>query len=366
MDSENVPASAYGPKTFYSMHAMYRAGAVVATWWLGNPRTHVPREVQRISDGRLVARPAWVWRDGAWAEAPQQQGQAVLNADSLRVATFNVLHAAGYMDWLLHSPERIRYQLEVLLPALNADVICLNEVSTEYVRALKSSRWVQQNFQLSCVDEAYYTSHYRANVMLSRLPFVQLFHLDSNRGAHVGLFEPRAGVRFVVCAAHLRAEERWLRYRDLQLQHLQGLVQEQFGAQVPVLIVGDLNLHREEEDSSIRAPYVDVWAALRPGEPGFTWDWERNAMTQRFLPSDGRRMRLDRVLLNPGPKDSNGAAMRATRIAMFGDAPIGAGGCYSYLFPSDHFGLVTDLEVPGRPDAPGCSGARARSRSPQA
>lgn len=84
--------------------------------------------------------------------------------------------------------------------------------------------------------------------------------------------------------------------------------------------------------ASATVKWVDVWYALRPADPGYTYDKERNTnvRTKKNL-----RVRLDRILL------SNPDNIAPTSIRMVGTQPIKPG---SQLYPSDHFGLLAEFE----------------------
>jgi endonuclease/exonuclease/phosphatase family metal-dependent hydrolase len=94
----------------------------------------------------------------------------------------------------------------------------------------------------------------------------------------------------------------------------------------PALLAGDMN---EEPDGAaiqeaLGAGYVDLWALLRPGEPGLT------------SPADKPKNRIDYLLL------SDPESRLAPRHAfVFLDQPVGG------VWPSDHRGVWAGLEAPG-------------------
>jgi hypothetical protein len=84
--------------------------------------------------------------------------------------------------------------------------------------------------------------------------------------------------------------------------------------------------------------WADVWPHLRPDEKGYTFDSQVNKMLL-----DIEQMRYDRVLFR-----SNTGTWRPTKIEMLGNQRIGTEATEISsqipLFPSDHFGLVTEFE----------------------
>ena len=102
------------------------------------------------------------------------------------------------------------------------------------------------------------------------------------------------------------------------------------------LVLGDFNFgDGEPEEARVPAEYVDLWRALRPDEPGFTWDIERSEMARvGSFPGEPSR-RLDRIYLRS-------QRTRGRSIEIIGDQPVHPG--RRELFPSDHFGLAATLE----------------------
>ncbi len=89
------------------------------------------------------------------------------------------------------------------------------------------------------------------------------------------------------------------------------------------------------------AGWRDAWPTLRPGDPGLTYDLDRNplARAQAFAPEPSRR--LDRILLS--------SDLTPLAVGLVTPAPgPGAEGSP----PSDHFGVWADIPWPP-PAAPG-------------
>jgi len=123
--------------------------------------------------------------------------------------------------------------------------------------------------------------------------------------------------------------------RRQQLEELQEAIERQLPVSFDdIVIMGDLNLRRPEEEALIPEGYLDIWPTVRSGEcvvlycivlsavvqysnfffcsyldPGYTFDTAKNKMICEAWPlaSSMRRMRLDRILLksNPRPQQHN-------------------------------------------------------------
>ena len=77
------------------------------------------------------------------------------------------------------------------------------------------------------------------------------------------------------------------------------------------------------------AGWSDAWASLRPGEPGWTYDLEANALARANAFAGEPSRRLDRVL----------SSRRLVPVA------VGLVGLEDP--PSDHFGVWADMKVVG-------------------
>jgi len=228
---------------------------------------------------------------------------------------------------------------------MNADIICLNEVSAPYLNLLLQQSWIKQGYYISSIDSAYYSKMLRANMILSKFPFKELFLEAKNFRGHetfLGIFTI-GHYEFAVVSQHFAAFEEKFKEREIQITHVSQLIQETKAKVMPVIMLGDFNLHATFENAFIKLPYTDVWSELNPDDPGITWDSQMNKLIQYLLPADRRRMRLDRVTLkqyNDAPYE-----LKPLRIQLCFNKPIfPADPNFSYLYPSDHFGLVTDFE----------------------
>lgn len=147
-----------------------------------------------------------------------------------------------------------------------------------------------------------------------------------------------AGRRYVVATTHLQDDvgpQDLALLRAAQMQELVAAIP----SGRPSVIMGDLNDFTATPmyQVALGAGYTDVWAALRPGQDGFTCCHSSN-LTDARVPNQ----RIDYVLARGfGHHDD---AVEG-RIARFGFLPRDmVQGPLHPLFISDHIGLVAGLE----------------------
>ncbi|MGI5240069.1 RNA repair domain-containing protein [Dactylosporangium sp. CA-139066] len=245
-----------------------------------------------------------------------------LAGEPVQVAVYNVLSDAH--DRHRTYPHRRFPACVELLGGLGADVIALHEVTHELWSALLAADWVRSRYHVSdgpAPDAAYGT------VLLSRRPL----RFESHRRLVVGV----DGRRVAFAAAHLtsnrapdapRRRARELRVLDERLSRPD--VED-------AVILADVNFG---DDTPIPMPgLVDVWPALYPYDPGYTFDPGANPLAAIGDPN-GRPGRLDRILLR-------GEHLVPVEIQRFGDRPFAVDDRPRYV--SDHFGLTALLVTAG-------------------
>lgn len=242
--------------------------------------------------------------------------------DRLTLSTFNV--------WFDPYRAQDRYgAIADLLATTAPDVMVFQEVTATAARVLLAQRWIRENYVCAAAIGAR-TGNY-GMLMLSRVPLQRATYVGlptrTLRGALIADLGV-AGVPLRVGSVHLDSGKAASRLRDRQLRNLFRTV----SPARDVVLLGDFNM-RDDENAGIRPPFVDVWPALRPDEPGFTEDTSVNLMR---LDSTGkqRHVRFDRVILA-------GNRWRAAGIDLLGTAPISP--ALPRVFPSDHFGLICQL-----------------------
>jgi tyrosyl-DNA phosphodiesterase 2 len=240
---------------------------------------------------------------------------------TLTVVTYNILGEPHRPD------ERIPVLMKILKES-DADVIGLQEVVPWFQKRLAKEEWAKK-YQVQALDPESVGGQF----ILSKFPI-------ENARSHV-LPGPQ---RRTVVVATIRVDGRRL---DIATTHLESPLQDgpvrakqldaifsrTKGADDAV-VTGDFNFgDGEEEEKRIPAEYTDLWKALKPGDPGFTWNNETSDMAgkskDRFPGEKSRR--LDRILVRS-------SVWKPKEVKILGDQPVVAG--KKDLFPSDHFGVI--------------------------
>jgi len=277
--------------------------------------------------------------------------------ESVKIATFNVLKPLPWMDWLLQSTIRYNYQIGILFPNLEADVICLNEVTEPYVELLENDSFLKSTYQHPPFRPKDALPDDLRVVILSRIPYKLIW--QRRQEVCILLLEKN----LIVIATHLSAYEERMAKRISELNRIENKLKEYCSSEElnsplnsavrkgNVLLLGDLNLHLVGETESLWGfGYEDLWLKKYTHEDGYTWDPNINSMIRKWLWLDNRRMRLDRICM----KQSEEFDLQDIKI--FGNTKIPG----HSLFPSDHFGLQAEVAfVQGGGKSSGMQGANS-------
>ncbi|MCB9615185.1 MAG: endonuclease/exonuclease/phosphatase family protein [Sandaracinus sp.] len=227
--------------------------------------------------------------------------------------------------------ERARWVVDAL-EAWDADVVVLQEVTTEVLGLLLRSDLVREEYDVlrGSMDHDY------AVVVLTRLPFAQSWELPlpsmMGRTAVTGLWRD-GNESLVIAGVHLESTRALAATRTEQL----ALLASTFAAHATSLVVGDLNFDpRDPEERARDRRFVDVWPTVSAA-PGYTEDTSRNTMRRRYHGDRDKQVRYDRALLRS-------EWFRGKRAALVGVDPITIDAHGTAVFPSDHFGVVFDFE----------------------
>lgn len=259
---------------------------------------------------------------GKWLKQSPRRTPSPAELSSLRALTFNVWFDP--YEW----ERRCRAVLEILAHEA-ADVIALQEVTPLFLQRLLATPWLREGYVVSrskLLDARYDV------VMLSRLPVTRCVShtLTTDMGRRLHALEiPTMRGRLVVAGIHLESMKERTPTRLTQI-----------GECIPILgradfavWLGDFNsAPTSVEDERIRTAFRDCWEELDEA-PGYTRDTSRNAMLAKVKAD--RHQRIDRILWR-------GHGFVPTQIRLLGTTPLAAS--EGQVFPSDHFGLVADLE----------------------
>jgi tyrosyl-DNA phosphodiesterase 2 len=238
--------------------------------------------------------------------------------DRIRIVTWNV----WFDD---HQREERGAGLLAELGRRRPHVIALQEVTYPLLATILREPWVRADYQVSDVDVIGYDV-----IVLSRLPITRMMTLPLVSTMGRRLVVARLGCGLDVATVHLESTSACATERATQLGAIQPALAE---ASEDAVLVGDMNFDPAAalESAALDPSFVDVWPALRPDEPGYSVDGERNAMSVH-APREARRARIDRVF-------ARSRRWRPEAIELVGTAPIDRAG----TFVSDHFGLEVTL-----------------------
>lgn len=289
-------------------------------------------------DSSFHPQQAYEFTANAWRPVVRDVGNSA--PASLRIVTYNV-HSDAHEKELIKTPLRIPAIITELQQA-EADIIVLQEATVPFLHALMQEPWVQQMYISERREEA--NKELQSIIILARYPFtVSAYAYSPQKKFLVGhwIFHQQ---RFHVAALHLtsnRSDNAVLtREKQLQtiLEYLQRLPSD-------AVIAGDFN--SREEDlflSAAQQGFEDIWPALHPNDPGYTFDPMRNSLAQRMTLS-GQPGRLDRLLLKSAHN-----VWKAEQAELFARQPLP--GTEGNLFLSDHFALLAVLHYQQQTIAP--------------
>jgi endonuclease/exonuclease/phosphatase family metal-dependent hydrolase len=232
--------------------------------------------------------------------------------------------------------ERVRRTNALLerLEAVQPEVIALQEVREDLVRALRDAAWARQSYEMS--DAVGTTLRSYGNVVLSRLPTrrLELHPFPTIMGRRLLLAELQVNDGTLgIGVVHLESTREMAGTRAQQLVRTVNAL-----ARIPhAVIAGDFNFDVGAPEERALEGFVDAWAATHPDEMGWTVDASRNPMRLRF--GSDKRARYDRVLLR-----SEDDVWTPVSAELFASDPIDAEGS---VFVSDHFGVLVRLRAGG-------------------
>lgn len=287
---------------------------------------------------------------GAQASAPTSEA---IPGGGIDILSYNVLHDL-YDEGQLHSEMRVPLLLAALAEE-PAAIICLQEITPNVARAILAEQWVRAHYFASTDEDASSVTPYGL-LLLSRAPMQNLAILRTGQrvyGLLADIDGSAAGPMRVV-VVHLTSD-RHPRARTVRTRQIHNILDALADGEPTgdAVVVGDFNFGDEHVEPSLaKSQLSDLWPALHAGNPGFTFDPERNAIAQVNTIS-GQRRRLDRAFLQSVKR-------RARAIELFTPRDLDTG-----LPASDHFGLrATLVALRGDGDERGSDASVAVDLSP--
>jgi mRNA deadenylase 3'-5' endonuclease subunit Ccr4 len=111
---------------------------------------------------------------GVESKSDEALSDLMVEKPIMSLVSFNVLYATSnsYIKALTSQTARYEYQVETLFPKLDADILCLQEVSLEYIEILEKSKVFKDNYQHTPADPQ--LIHFP--MIVTKLPFQLLLN----------------------------------------------------------------------------------------------------------------------------------------------------------------------------------------------
>ena len=251
---------------------------------------------------------------------------------TLKIASFNVLSDL-YESEHTQTAQRIPIIIEHLRQC-DADIIALQEVTPRLLEILLASDWVH-DYQISESPQGE-TLEWHGLLLLSRLPFTLVeYRYSPRKRVLIGKWLLN-GKTLNVAAVHFTSDynKNSVAVRTKQLTILLEYLNTQPG---DCLIVGDFNAKGNEQAEILtQNNFIDIWQTLHPEDPGYTFNPQANPLAA-LMSLTGLSGRLDRMMLRSQDRD-----LISRKIELFACNPVLD--IAGTIYPSDHFGILTQLE----------------------
>lgn len=274
---------------------------------------------------------SWRFNRETDAWVPATDAPENITATELTVATYNVWFAEFWFR------ERCRAWLGIVKNC-HADAIAVQEITPDSLALILQQDWVRENYFISDITGE--TVDPYGVVLLSRFPLhnLSLHRLPSTMYRQLIFADIFLnGHPLKLASVHLESQKSSTAIRAEQL----SLIFPQLETAPAAILMGDFNFCATwSENDHLDPRYVDLWAKLRPGEAGYTEDTDINLMRLEQKGKE-KQVRFDRILLHT----TKSAIWQPQSIELLGTKPIFPHN--PHVFPSDHFGLVARLSLPG-------------------
>lgn len=286
-----------------------------------------PKERERLP---AVTRQAFAFDVVAGAWLPVEEAPSAPTLHEVSFLTYNLLGDARDAE-ASERATRIPV-LRELIASAGADVVGVQELSQAVWRGLLEGVAPLGYYAARPPEDP--TLDPQGVGLLSRLPIARVVEHPYSRHKRALLAELRTqGGPLVAVVVHFTSDlqpeasaTRAAQWKWLQEEVLAADPAVLAGARV--VLLGDFNA--EPEEAAAWSPSfagVEAWGALRPEDPGYTFDTIQNGLAARVAPR-ARRARLDYVWLSDGLAPSG--------VEHFAAEPLDAYGSCA----SDHFGVL--------------------------
>lgn len=273
------------------------------------------------------------------------------NEKKIRVATYNIMRKGKYSECLVSSSKRYKHIISHLIPNLDADILCLNDVSRSFYNQLVFDPYLQSTYRFSMLkNKSQETEAHQLNTVLLSKNLMKTVFQTSQLVASLVYCEDFA---LLMTAVQFHEYEINKRERKEQFQSVEILLEDirkhpqKYGKTEKithllklafennnVLIIGDLNFHvLSEFQDAFSLGYRDLWLERKSHFEGYTRDAKTNSMISRLNWFDNRRLRLDLLMMR------NSKSFLPQNSFLWANKKLGSG----FSFPSDRYGVAADL-----------------------
>jgi len=280
----------------------------------------------------------------------------ITSLSSLKIVTYNVWFDSLALDFRA-------IQLLRIIEKTDADIICLQEVTNNFVKIIMDTPLMREKYLISSMIGGWY-----GVMIITKIPFTKMHVIPlptfMDRSGFVGEMTLN-GETINICTVHLESLDA-AQTRAKQLE----IINSDLSTIPHALILGDFNFDSSrnyidigplENDNLAKVvpEFIDIWAILHPHDIGFTFDSQVNSVITKY-----EQMRYDRIILKSKDKK-----WIPTSIEILGNTPFKIRDVIDLkdsiqnksslvpplkeyqkldpnmsLFASDHFGLVTVLQ----------------------
>ncbi|CAF5048800.1 unnamed protein product, partial [Rotaria sp. Silwood1] len=191
--------------------------------------------------------------------------------EPIRIATFNILADcfSWFIEMAIRSAERYEWLCNGIIN-LNPTIIGLNEVTITALQRLQECSFIRENYFITEIFDG--NNNGNTNllfphwcVILSKLPLIEVFAISVSgrkREAIVGKVQLGSTIETCVyiCAHHATPYKK-VQNTQLRAQQIRDIIDVLVPLNHPFIIMGDLNLYYEFEDTIvIDNKLIDAWA----------------------------------------------------------------------------------------------------------
>lgn len=293
--------------------------------------THVLKPMQFVK--------TWLGWFGDWK--PASFPLEATTPKQIKVLSYNLWGAPQDADSPYFQFEQRSQAVLELIHSIDAEVICLQEVSRDWANKLLENPYIRENFYSTDFNSDRVHSYFGlSQITLSKFPIISAtaYGLPGYEVYTLLNTQIQVGAQTIsVNNIHLHSGKEHSSFRIAQLETIFNILgaKEQSDS---TIIAGDFNFGDgwQENETLNSAPMLltDVWKRLKDKDPGYTEDSYVNTM--RFnLKGCHKQERFDRILIES-------TTINASDIRLIGQEPIESN---KEIWPSDHFGLLASFEI---------------------